>query len=149
MDDTVAAPPAAPDAPFPGGAFPELALDSPADLVAAVRAGLPAARFDALLDVLAVPTAELAGALRLSPSTLRRRRGRGAFDELESDRLVRLAHVVARAVEVMEGEPEARAWLTAPSRALGGERPLDYAAVGSGAREVERLLTRIEHGVFS
>lgn len=129
--------------------FPELALDGPSALAAAVRAGLPAARFDALLDALGVPTAELAAVLHLSPSTLRRRRERGHFDELESDRIVRLAHVVARAVEVMEGVEDARAWLTSPARALGGETPLHYASVGSGAREVERLLVRIERGVFT
>ncbi|MDT0632938.1 type II RES/Xre toxin-antitoxin system antitoxin [Rubrivirga litoralis] len=153
MAETAArpAPPAGPSpgGPFPARAFPELAAGSPSELVAAVRDGLPAERFDALRDVLGVPSAELAAVLRLSPSTLRRRRERGHFDELESDRLVRLAHVVVRAVEVMESERDARAWLTSPSHALGGEAPLDYASVGTGAREVERLLTRIEHGVFS
>lgn len=129
--------------------FPELALDGPDPLAAAVRGGLPAERFDALLDVLGVPTAELAAALHLSPSTLGRRRRQGHFDVVESDRLVRLAGIVARAVEVMEGVEGARVWMTAPARALGGETPLRYASVEPGAREVERLLVRLDHGVFS
>lgn len=129
--------------------FPELDLDQASLLVAAILAGLPVERFDALLAVLDVPTAELAGVLHISPSTLSRRRARGRFDPLESERLVRLAQLVARAVEVMEGVEDARTWLTSPARALGGKAPLDYASVEPGAREVERLLVRLEHGVFS
>ena len=129
--------------------FPELALDGPGPLADAVRSGLPADRFDALLGALAVPTAELAAALHLSPSTLSRRRRQGRFDVVESDRLVRLAAIVAHAVRVMEGVEGARDWMTSPARALGGETPLAYASVEPGAREVDRLLTRIEHGVFS
>ncbi|MDT7858182.1 antitoxin Xre-like helix-turn-helix domain-containing protein [Rubrivirga sp. S365] len=129
--------------------FPELALDGPGPLADAVRDGLPADRFDALLGALGVPTAELAAALHLSPSTLSRRRRQGRFDVVESDRLVRLAALVAHAVRVMETVEDARAWMTSPARALGGETPLAYASVEPGAREVDRLLTRIEHGVFS
>lgn len=128
--------------------FPELGLDS-SGLVGAVLDGVPTDRFDALLDALAVPASELAGVLRLAPSTLSRRRQQGRFDPLESERVVRLAHLVARAVEVMEGVEDARAWLTSPVRALGGATPLQYASVEPGAREVERLLVRLEHGVYS
>ncbi len=49
----------------------------------------------------------------------------------------------------MEGVEDARAWLTSPVRALGGATPLQYASVEPGAREVERLLVRLEHGVYS
>lgn len=129
--------------------FPELALDGPGPLARAVRDGLPTERFDALLDVLGVPTAELAAALHLSPSTLSRRRRQGHFDVVESDRLVRLAGIVAHAVRVMGRVEDAQTWLTSPARALGGETPVAYASVEPGAREVDRLLTRIEHGVFS
>ncbi len=129
--------------------FPELALSDATQLVEAVRDGLPTGRFDALQRTLGVSSGALSGVLHISPSTLSRRRQRGTFDVVESERLVRLAHLVARAVEVMEGVEAARRWLTEPVRALGGETPLRYASVGPGAREVEHLLTRIEHGVYS
>ena len=127
--------------------FPELALDV-SQLVGAVREGLPAERFDALREVLDVPAGELADVLYLSPSTLGRRRQAGRFDALESERILRLAHLVARAVEVMEGVDDARTWLTSPVRALGGKIPLRYASVEPGAREVERVLVRLERGVY-
>lgn len=139
-------PPLASEPDLPG--FSELGLDSSA-LVEAVLGGVPAERFDALLAALAIPAGELARVLRLAPSTLSRRRQRGRFDPLESERLVRLGQLVAQAAEVMEGLDEARLWMTSPVRALGGETPLRYASVEPGAREVERLLVRLEHGVYS
>ncbi len=129
--------------------FPELSLADTSQLVGAVREGLPTGRFDALQRVLGISAGALSSVLHISPSTLSRRRQRGSFDVVESERLVRLAHLVARAVEVMEGVENARRWLTEPARALGGETPLRYASVGPGAREVEHLLTRLEHGVYS
>jgi uncharacterized protein (DUF2384 family) len=34
-------------------------------------------------------------------------------------------------------------------RALGGRSPLDFAQTEPGAREVENVIGRLEHGVFS
>ncbi len=129
--------------------FPELDSDGPSQLIGVVRGGLPVERFDSLRGVLGVSASELSRVLHLSPSTLNRRRDAGRFALLESERLLRLGRIVAHAIEVMEGVEPARAWLTAPVRALGGEVPLQYASVEPGAREVERLLIRLEHGVYS
>jgi len=129
--------------------FPELSAEDPADLVAAVRKGIPADRFDALRDLLDVSTAELAEVVNITPSTLSRRRNRGVFDADESERILRLAHIVLRAVEALDGRENARKWLVEPSRALGGEAPLHFADTEPGAREVERLLLRLEYGVYS
>jgi putative toxin-antitoxin system antitoxin component (TIGR02293 family) len=40
-------------------------------------------------------------------------------------------------------------WLKSPQKALGGKTPLEYSDTEPGAREVEDLLGRLEHGVFS
>ena len=42
-----------------------------------------------------------------------------------------------------------RRWLTSRQFGLGGAVPLEYAETEVGAREVEDLLGRIEHGVYS
>ncbi len=39
--------------------------------------------------------------------------------------------------------------LERPLRELGGRAPLQMAATEPGAREVERVLGRIEHGIFA
>jgi putative toxin-antitoxin system antitoxin component (TIGR02293 family) len=51
---------------------------------------------------------------------------------------------------LFEGDANAaRQWLTAPQPALGGSTPGDYAATELGAREVENLIGRLEHGIPS
>lgn len=64
----------------------------------------------------------------------------------ESDRLLSIA---ARAAEVLGSEEKASRWLHSPNRALDGRRPLDIVDTDLGAREVEAVLGRIEHGVYS
>jgi putative toxin-antitoxin system antitoxin component (TIGR02293 family) len=56
------------------------------------------------------------------------------------------------AVERDNGLPDvagAISWLAAPKKALGHETPLAYSRTELGAREVENLIGRLEHGVFS
>jgi putative toxin-antitoxin system antitoxin component (TIGR02293 family) len=129
--------------------FPELGAEEPTGLVSAVREGIPAGRFDALKELLGVSTERLTDVVGISPSTLSRRRKRGRFDKDESERILRVARIALRAAEVLGSPENARKWLTEPARALGGEKPLAFADTEPGAREVERLLIRLEHGVYS
>jgi putative toxin-antitoxin system antitoxin component (TIGR02293 family) len=60
------------------------------------------------------------------------------------------ARIFSQAVGLFEGDEEAaRRWLTGPQPALGGSTPWDYAATEIGAREVERLIGRLGHGIPS
>jgi len=129
--------------------FPELAFSEPTGLVSAVRDGIPTGRFDVLKRLLDVSTETLTEVIGISPSTLSRRRKRGTFNKDESERVLRIARIALRAVEVLEGRENARKWLSEPARALGGEKPLEFADTEPGAREVERLLIRLERGVYS
>lgn len=129
--------------------FPELRMEQPAGLVATVREGLPIDRFDVLKSLLGVSSEELTEVVGISASTLSRRREQGSFKKDESERILRVARLALRAVEVFEGTANARKWLTDPARALGGESPLRFADTEPGAQEVERMLLRLEHGVYS
>ncbi|MFT7405691.1 antitoxin Xre/MbcA/ParS toxin-binding domain-containing protein [Zhongshania sp.] len=63
---------------------------------------------------------------------------------------VRLAKLRAAAIEMMSGnESAAINWLNEPKEVLGGESPIIHAATARGAREVQDLIGRIRHGVFS
>jgi putative toxin-antitoxin system antitoxin component (TIGR02293 family) len=62
---------------------------------------------------------------------------------------LRFARLLGQAVQLFGGLEEARQWLKAPQRGLGGAVPLDYAQTETGAREVENLLGRIDYGVYS
>lgn len=87
--------------------------------------------------------------LVVSKRTLQRRRDVRRLSPEESEKLARVVRAIARA-EVALGEPDkAERWIRSPNRTLGGSRPLDLLSSDAGARAVERVLGRIEHGVFS
>jgi len=118
-------------------------------LISRVRDGLPMAEFHSAREMLGLNEERLAALLGMSRATLHRRKKSGHLDRMESDRLVRYARLFSRAGAALGGPEGARSWLTAPAVAFHGEWPLDYADTEIGAREVEALLGRIEHGVFS
>ena len=124
-------------------------IPSPTKLIKIVREGLPIEELDALQGLLGVPIEELAPILGISKATLHRRRTGETLTQSESDRVVRFAKLMGRAVQVLESPESARRWLKTPQLGLGGELPLEYAQTEVGAREVEDLLGRIEFGVYS
>lgn len=124
----------------------------PAGVAAArVRAGLPIADFDDVRALLGLTVEDLAARIGISIATLsRRRRGRQALDAAHGDRLLRFARLFRLAAALHDGDEEAaRAWLVKPARALDGATPLDHAGTEIGAREVEDLIGRLEHGVYT
>jgi len=92
----------------------------------------------------------LAENLGIPERTLARRRAAGRLAPEESERLLRLSSIFEKTVELFEGDvPTAVNWLSTPKRALEGQPPLKYARTEVGARQVENLIGRLEHGVFS
>lgn len=119
------------------------------DWIALVRRGISAGAVDAAVRVLGIGQAELARALDIPERTLARRKKEGVLNRDESGKLVRLARVVARAVEVFEDEAAALDWLKAPNAALGGASPISLLDTDLGSDAVLDTLGRIEHGVFA
>lgn len=115
-----------------------------------LRLGLPVAVFLRVREALGISQELLSKAISIPPRTvMRRQEKKQRFKADESERLLRLARIFVRARQVLESEERARAWMFAKNRALGGVTPLDFARTEPGARKVENVLGRIEHGVFS
>ncbi len=97
-----------------------------------------------------LPVATLASVIGIPERTLARRKTAGKFEPGESERLLRIAILFEQCVELFEGDvTSAVHWLTSPKKALHDQPPLLYARTELGAREVEDLIGRVEHGVFS
>jgi putative toxin-antitoxin system antitoxin component (TIGR02293 family) len=114
-----------------------------------VRQGISASAVDAALRVIGVGQSELARALDIPERTLARRKKEGVLSRDESGKLVRLAQVIERAVEVFEDERAALSWIKSPNPALGGSSPLSLLDTELGSMAVANTLGRIEHGVFA
>ena len=122
---------------------------TPSRIIESIQNGLPIRELDDLHASLDVDIGKLASMLRISKATLHRRKAQGRLDPAESDRVLRFARLLGKAVAVFGGIEAARRWLNSPQFGLGGAVPLDYAVTEPGAREVENLLGRIEYGVYS
>ena len=122
---------------------------TPSKIIESIQNGLPIRELDDLRASLNVEIGKLASMLGISKATLHRRKAQGRLGPAESDRVLRFARLMGKAVTVFGGIEQARLWLNSPQFGLGGAIPLDYAETEPGAREVENLLGRIEYGVYS
>jgi putative toxin-antitoxin system antitoxin component (TIGR02293 family) len=124
-------------------------LTTLADLKEQIRKGLPYAAFEQVLDSFDLSRDEVARALTLPLRTLARRKIETRLHAGESDKVLRLARIALLAADVLGSAQKASSWLRRPNRALGHETPLSLLDTEIGARQVEDLLGRIEHGVHS
>ncbi len=116
------------------------------DLVRLVRHGLPVETAQFILNSGRLTLAEL-DRIVLPRKTLANRRKLGTLTPEQSDRLVRVARVLAAAEETFGSLEKAGAWLRRPAGPLVGECPLELLDTDEGARAVETLLGRIAHGI--
>lgn len=123
-------------------------LRTTTDLQKAIRLGFPHSAIEAVRWSARLTLKELAASLDLSPRSLQRRR-EGRLARYESDRLYRLARIVALAKYYVGEEETALRWLKRPNRALGGIPPIQALDTELGARSVENVLGRIAYGGVS
>lgn len=122
----------------------------PLRLVKRLEEGLSYAAFEKLRHNLGLSARELAELASISPRTLSRRKDKRRFLSDESDRLVRIARILGLAIDLFEGDLDgARRWLAIRRSALDGATALEMVRTEVGAREVEALIGRLEHGVFT
>lgn len=117
------------------------------NVLKAVEKGFPFKTFERLaanMDLGADPLAEMAG---IPKRTLARRKSEKKFNSDESDRLLRIARVFARTLRLFDGDRDAAVeWLVTRERALGTP-PASLLSSDVGAKEVERILGALEHGI--
>jgi putative toxin-antitoxin system antitoxin component (TIGR02293 family) len=125
-----------------------LEVDDPLKLVARVQKGLPYGALERFLRNTALSIIDLAQIVRIPVRTLMRRKAQRRLQPDESDRLLRASRIFGRALELFEGDiAAARRWLSTPLPAFGGARPIAVASTDVGAREVDNLIGRLEHGI--
>jgi len=115
-----------------------------------LQTGLSSTTVDSLSAALGWTREKLAKAIDLVPRTVARRLARGArLTVPESERVLRVARVLARANDVLEGEAKAKTWLEEPSTALAGRAPIDLLRTDIGTELVLTELLKIDHGMWA
>ena len=129
--------------------FESYPLENDLEMAALILAGLPTTVLRKVAAFLGLRPAKVGPLVNINEKTLERRlKARARLKPDESERVARLMRVISVAASVLESETHAREWLNRPLRELGGRTPLQLTTTEPGAREVERVLGRIEHGIF-
>jgi putative toxin-antitoxin system antitoxin component (TIGR02293 family) len=117
------------------------------ELESAVSAGLPKRSLERLSARL-YDDRRVANAYKFKvvPQATWKRRSKRLSVE-ESERIERLARVLAAAEHVWDDREQAREWMNKPHRELQGQTPLEAARTELGARRVESLLDKLYFGL--
>jgi putative toxin-antitoxin system antitoxin component (TIGR02293 family) len=119
------------------------------DLLRSVKKGFVYRAFERFQRNTSLSFERVTALVDIPRRTLTRRKREGRFLPDESDRLLRASRLFGKALALFEGDRDAAAeWIATAQPALGGARPSDLARSDVGAREVETLIGRLEHGVF-
>ncbi len=118
-----------------------------AELREAIAQGLPKAALGHVVDYIVLDPHE---ALDLKnrlvpPATYKRRTHRLKLEE--SERIERLARIMAIAEDTIGNTEGARHFMLSSHPELDAQRPLDVAQTELGARHVEEVLARAAHGL--
>ena len=124
-------------------------INTPSEWIELVRRGLPARAIDVIAQAVQLTQAELSQTLAIPERTLIRRKKEGMLSTDESAKLLRVARVMQRAVDVFDDRDGALDWLKTSNRSMGGVTPLSLLDTDLGAETVLDTLGRIEHGVFA
>jgi putative toxin-antitoxin system antitoxin component (TIGR02293 family) len=119
------------------------------DMSDAIREGFLHSVVDALVGSSGLTLQEVASSLDLSTRSLQRRKHQGRLARYESDRLYRLARLLALADYFIGDREKTIGWMKRPNLVLGGIPPLKLLDTELGARQVENILGRIGYGGVS
>ncbi len=119
-------------------------------MVQRVEEGLPVMEVVKFSKQAGFTNEELAKLINIPARTYARRvADKARLKVHEGERAARLMRVFDRAKQLFVTDENTRGWFNAKILALGGKTPLEYAQTEPGAREVENIIGRIEHGVYS
>lgn len=117
------------------------------ELVKSIQEGLSFDEVEEAATASGVAVTDLATFGTITPRTLSHSRRIGRFSPVESDRVWRFLRVWNHATATFGSVGKARAWMTRPTRVLGGRPPAELLDTDEGARLVDEILGRVEHGI--
>lgn len=92
---------------------------------------------------------DLVELLPVSLRTIQRYHDDDLLDTPITERIILIAEILEKGMEVFDSRDKLLAWLKTPVLALGQKSPLSLLDTVFGIRLVMDLLGRIEHGVYS
>jgi putative toxin-antitoxin system antitoxin component (TIGR02293 family) len=120
------------------------------DIIALVRQGVSFEDFSKFASKSAFSFPEWSEFLHISERTLQRyQKEQKSFDSLQSEKIIEIALLQKRGVEVFGKKLKFQDWLETPCLALGDLKPKSFMDSSFGITLLKDELTRIEHGVLA
>ncbi len=119
------------------------------DLIALTRAGIKRATLPSLAAYLGITMEQLSGLLHSSYRNIQRKKDNDLLDTLKTEKVLELASFAQRGIEVIGSKEYFAEWLQSPLPALNNKKPLDFLDTSFGIQMLNKLLGRLEHGVYS
>lgn len=116
------------------------------DIHQLIEAGFSAGDVKALCDFCRMSPLELDQ--MISPNTLKTRLARGQRLTVdESNRLFRVAHIIAMAQTVFGDDEKAKHWLSKSKNCFSGKSPIATLSTIQGTHQVEEMLIQLAEGL--
>ena len=119
------------------------------DLILLSRSGVQKSSLKTLSHYLGITMDTMSGLLHTSHRNIQRKDDKDLLDVHKSERVIEIAEVVSRGLEVFGTTDNLQQWLHSSIIALGGKKPVELLDTSFGVRMILKLLGRIEHGVYS
>ena len=119
------------------------------EIITRSRQGVLRAEADRVAALVGLTDKEMAAAIGLSPSYLHRLKTEQRISQEASERLSLLENLLHHALDTFDGQTTIiLGWLRFPLRELENQTPLQTLDTVTGYTLVDRVLGRIDHGIF-
>lgn len=119
------------------------------DLIALTREGVKKSSLKSLADYLGISMETMSRLLHSSHRNIQRKDDSSLLDTLKTEKVLELAALTQRGIAVTGNKASFIEWLHSPLTSLGNKTPLDFLDTSFGIQLVQKVLGRLEQGVFS
>jgi putative toxin-antitoxin system antitoxin component (TIGR02293 family) len=114
-----------------------------------VREGIPYYSFEKFASLSPLSMAEWSEFLEISERSLHRyKKDNKKFDRMRSERIMEIARVLKKGVEVFGDQEKFTIWMNSRIIAIGGIKPRELLDSSLGIKLLDEELTRIDYGMF-
>ncbi len=119
------------------------------DIIQIVREGIPYYAFEKFATASPFTMADWSGFLELSERSLHRyKKDKKSFDRMRSERIIEIARILKKGIEVFGDEEKFTTWMNLRIIALGGIKPRELLESSEGIKILEDELVAIDYGIF-
>lgn len=119
------------------------------EYIKVVNIGIKKHSVTRLASLMKIPMKDMAALLNISYKTLGRKKESDTFDSISSSLSIEIAEVLSKGFSVFEDADKLSRWLQKENKALQGRKPIDFLNTPTGIKMINRLLGRIEEGVYT